>query len=91
MILSSSPYSLRVASDSLIHVHRFRRAALHPVRQLVRRDPRRQLGAAGILLQVELVQLGEQIEPGALLLRADLGRRLQIDDRVAASSGRRVP
>ena len=49
-------------------VDRLGRASLHPVRELVRRDARRQLAVAGKLLHVELVQLRQRVEPRALVL-----------------------
>ena len=73
----------------LVDVERLGRAPLHAIRQLVRRDARREIGVAGILLHVELVQLRQQIEPRALLFGAHAGRRLQVDDRIAGRAKQR--
>ena len=84
--------SIRTASWWLpipADVQRLGRAPLHPIRELVGRDACGQIGVARILLHVELVQLREQIQPGPLLLRADLGRRLQVDDRIAGRAEER--
>src|SRR6266545_8161764 len=42
-----------------------------------------------MLLHVELVQLRQQIEPRALLLRADARWWFQVDDRIAGRSKQR--
>ena len=73
----------------VVDVDRLRRAALHPVRQLVGRNPRGQLGVAGVLLHVELVQFPQQIEARALRLRRHAGDRLEIDDRIPRRAERR--
>ena len=72
-----------VASDLLADVDRVGRVRLHPERELVGVDARRQLGVAGILRRVPLVQLVQQPQPPALLLGGALDRRLQVDDRRA--------
>jgi cytochrome c5 len=50
-----------------VDVHRFRRAALHPVCEFVGGDTCRQLRTAGIARGVHLVQVVQHIEPAALL------------------------
>ena len=77
---------VRLAAD----VHGARRAALHPVGQLVGRDARGQLAVAGKLLHVQLVQLRQRIEPHALILRRHARRRLEIDDRIARGAEQRA-
>ncbi len=72
------------------HVHDARRAALHAVGELVRRDARRQLAVPWKLLHVELVQLGERVEPRALILLAQAGGRLQVHDGIAGRSKERA-
>ena len=64
-------------------------APLHAVRELVRRDPGRQIRGARELLHVELVQLRQQVQPRALGLRRHSCDRLQIDDRIAARAEER--
>ena len=49
-------------------IDRLRSAALHPVSQLVRRDPRGKLGASRVAAQVEVVELRQEVQPRALLL-----------------------
>ena len=65
------------------HVHRFRRAALHPVSEFVGRNTRRQFRVARILPRVHLIQLAQQPQARALLFGRDAVRRLQIDNRHA--------
>ena len=72
------------------HVEGLGRAALHPERELVGRDARRQIGVPRVLLHVELVEPGQQIEPRALLLGTDARRRLQIDNRIAGRAKQRA-
>ncbi len=75
----------RLAAD----VDRLRRAPLHAVRELVRRDPGRQIRGARELLHVELVELRQQIQTIALRFRRHSRDRLQVDDRIAARAEER--
>src|SRR5437764_13106428 len=71
------------------HVERLGGATLHAKRELVGRNARREIGVARVLLHVELVQLGEQIETRALLLGTDARRRAEVDDGIARRSEER--
>src|SRR5262249_26015652 len=68
----------------LTEIHGLRSARLHPVRQFVRGDPRREVRYAGILFSVILVHPGEMVQPPPLLFyRHVLTRRGKIEDRIA--------
>ena len=71
-------------------VDRLGGAALHAVGELVGRDAGRELRVAGVPGHVHLVEPGQGVEPGPLLLDADALGGLQVDDGVADGAEQRA-
>ena len=62
-------------------IHDLGGASLHAIGEFVRLDPRGQFGVAGVLLEIDAVELFEQIETARCSSGADVRRRLQVDNR----------